>query len=135
MKDPILSRDQAAAWLKSLGLRTTTASLATMANRGGGPAFLKIGRYVYYRPEDLQAWVGMRCSGLVDSTSDEHGREISGLFQGDLHASDEIDDSYLDTGQSAFDEVTKLLEEERQINEGIRAARAKYDQQFVPIEQ
>ena len=32
-------------------------TLAKLRCAGGGPAFLKIGRSVRYRPEDIEAWL------------------------------------------------------------------------------
>lgn len=74
MKECPMTRREAAVFLKAkYNLRVTENSLATMASRGGGPKMLKIGRYVYYRREDLVEWVASRCSGLLDSTSSASG--------------------------------------------------------------
>ena len=48
-----------------VGLRPAT--LETMRTRGGGPAFVKLGRRVVYRREDLDAWLRAR---VRKSTSD-----------------------------------------------------------------
>ncbi len=95
----IFTRTQAARFLQSHGLRTTAASLATMATRGGGPRFLKFGRYAQYRRCDLLEWMNLRCSGLLDSTSTPSNGNTDGLFayepdNGDLE--DEWD--YRNTG-------------------------------------
>lgn len=42
--------------------------LEVAAVRGGGPPMVKIGRRVYYRPRDVEAWIESR---IVSSTSDE----------------------------------------------------------------
>jgi len=47
-----LSASQAA---DLLGLATST--LAKMRLSGGGPAFIKMGRRVAYRPADIEAWL------------------------------------------------------------------------------
>lgn len=45
----------ARATAKRLGLSTST--LAKMRLSGDGPAYVKLGRRVVYRPEDLDAWI------------------------------------------------------------------------------
>jgi len=35
---------------------TTRQSWASMRFRGDGPAYFKVGRSVFYRPEDVAAW-------------------------------------------------------------------------------
>lgn len=47
-----LSAEQAANFL---GLAKST--LSKMRLSGGGPAFIKMGRRVAYRPEDLEKWI------------------------------------------------------------------------------
>ena len=47
-----LSADQAA---ELLGLAKST--LSKMRLSGGGPAFIKMGRRVAYRPDDIEAWL------------------------------------------------------------------------------
>ena len=59
----LLTSEQAA---EVLGLQPGT--LQTYRTRGGGPRFRKIGRWVRYTPEDLQAWLD-KCGR--DSTSDD----------------------------------------------------------------
>lgn len=118
----LLTRAQAARFLQSYGMRTTTASLAVMSTRGGGPVFFKIGRYVYYRKTDLLDWVRLRCSGPLDSTSTPSNGNLGGLFvyepdNGDLE--DEWD--YHNTGDRFFDEVTRL-EEAGELDAMIQAA-------------
>jgi hypothetical protein len=118
----IFTRTQAARFLQSHGLRTTAASLATMATRGGGPRFLKFGRYAQYRRCDLLEWMSLRCSGLLDSTSTPSNGNTGGLFayepdNGDLE--DEWD--YRNTGDRFFDEVTRL-EEAGELDAMIQAA-------------
>jgi len=58
----VFTTDQAAAYL---GLSPTT--LETLRTRGGGPPFVKLGRRVVYRSEDLATWLAHR---VRRSTSD-----------------------------------------------------------------
>jgi len=58
----VLTTDQAGAFL---GLSPTT--LETLRTRGGGPPFVKLGRRVVYRSEDLAHWLAQR---VRRSTSD-----------------------------------------------------------------
>ena len=97
-----------------------------MATRGGGPPFVKIGKYSMYRLSDVNIWLAQRCTGLLDSTSTLHGRSVDGLFE--RHP--EAEDITLDTGQPEFDEITKLLLEEAKFQEFLDTAGKKYDQQF-----
>ncbi len=59
---PLLTTEQAAAII-----RMRPSFLEARRWRGKGPPFLKIGRSVRYRPEDLAAWTEER---LRRSTSD-----------------------------------------------------------------
>lgn len=43
------------------------AQLEVLRHRGGGPAFAKLGRAVYYRAEDIEAWIA---ASMRTSTSD-----------------------------------------------------------------
>lgn len=107
----IFTRTQAARFLQSHGLRTTAASLATMATRGGGPKFLKFGRYAQYRRSDLLEWMRLRCSGLLDSTSTPSNGNTGGLFAYEPDNGDLDDDwDYRNTGDRFFDDVTRLEE-------------------------
>lgn len=49
---PLLTRPEAAA-----RLAVPTGTLAAWASRGQGPPFIKLGRAVRYRPDDLDAWI------------------------------------------------------------------------------
>lgn len=120
-------RDEAARLLQSHGMRTTAASLATMATRGGGPPYFKIGKLCMYRLCDLEDWMSKRCSGLLDSTSTMKGRQMNELFESEC----DLEDDLFHTGQPEFDEVTRLLEEEAEMQEFIDTAGTRYDQQFV----
>lgn len=121
------NREEAARYYRANGLRTTAASLATMATRGGGPSFFKIGKHCFYWQLDLEIWMEQRCSGLLDSTSTSQGKRIDDLFEQDQ----DLADISLDTGQPGFDEITRLLCEEEALQSHIDAAGAKYGQQFM----
>ncbi|WP_084143872.1 helix-turn-helix transcriptional regulator [Methylocapsa acidiphila] len=60
----VISNNQAAALLDEkavaqfLGL--TPAALQAWRWKGGGPVFLKVGRCVRYRQEDIDAWLAQR---------------------------------------------------------------------------
>ena len=53
---------------RRLGLSKST--MEKLRVYGGGPRFLKLGRLVRYRIEDLEEWLSNR---LVESTSDHAG--------------------------------------------------------------
>ena len=58
----LLTEQQAAGLL-----HVTVKTLQAWRVRGGGPPFIKVGRLVRYRPEDLEAFV---CAATRASTSD-----------------------------------------------------------------
>ena len=121
------NRNEAARFLRANGLRTTPASLATMATRGGGPPYFKIGKHCLYWQIDLEIWVEQRCTGMLDSTSTSQGKRFDDLFEQEQ----DLDDFPFDTGQPHFDEITRLLSEEAKMQSAIDSARGKYDQQFI----
>lgn len=123
----IYNRQDAARLLREFGLRTTPASLATMATRGGGPRYFKNGKICLYRQSDLEEWLLLRSSDLLDSTSTSQGKHLDAPFE----QAEDLQDSLSDTGQPAFDEVTRLLHEEAVMQSFIDAAGTKYDQQFI----
>lgn len=49
---PLMSTDDLADYL-----RVPARTLDQWASQGKGPAFLKIGRYRRYRPEDVETWL------------------------------------------------------------------------------
>jgi hypothetical protein len=110
----LLTRIEAARFLQATyRLRVTNASLATMATRGGGPRFIKQGRYAYYIKVHLAEWAEARFSGILDSTSTPHHRNAHPFFQyqpdyGDLPN----DTDPRMTGDARFDEIACLLDEE-----------------------
>lgn len=61
----LLNTEQAA-----MRLNLAKATLEAMRVRGGGPLFVRLGRAVRYRAEDLDAWIGAR----VHATTSAPGR-------------------------------------------------------------
>lgn len=70
MAKTLLRRSQAAELLQERYGAYTSATLARLAVQGGGPPFVKFGRFPLYDPEDLDAWAKARMSKLVHSTSE-----------------------------------------------------------------
>ena len=68
--DALLLRDQAADALTARGFKTSKATLATLATRGGGPAFSKFGPRPVYRLRDLLEWAEGRLTSPRQSTSE-----------------------------------------------------------------
>lgn len=106
----IYKRKDAAHYLRStFGMRTTTGSLATMASRGGGPLMIKFGKFANYRKCDLIDWAGLRCSGLLESTSTPPNDDTGGLFAV-VEDDTELDLDFFDDHDPNFDEVTHIEE-------------------------
>jgi hypothetical protein len=55
--DKPLAPPQASKLLGDLGYPIAPATLAQKRVHGGGPAFIKFGRRVLYKPSVLQAWI------------------------------------------------------------------------------
>lgn len=53
----LLTRKNAAAYLKTKGIRSSQATLARLAMGGNGPQYALIGRTAYYKPEWLDEWL------------------------------------------------------------------------------
>ncbi len=68
--DALLSRDETARELTARGFKTASATLATLAVRGGGPEFQFYGRYVRYRWGTSLDWAESRLTKPVRSTSE-----------------------------------------------------------------
>lgn len=68
--DALLTRDQNAAALTEAGYPITTATLATKATRGGGPAYQLFGKKPLYRWGVSLAWAQSRLSAPRRSTSE-----------------------------------------------------------------
>ena len=65
-----LGRGEAANFLAERGFPCTSATLATLATRGGGPQFSKFGPRVLYRQSDLVSWAQSKLSPPRRSTSE-----------------------------------------------------------------
>lgn len=68
--EPCLTVKEAAAYLSTHGLPTSTASLNSDRSNGTGPKFLKIGKMVYYKEATLEAHVLSKLTNEVQSTSE-----------------------------------------------------------------
>lgn len=53
----LINREQAAEYLKSLGIRSSKVTLARLAMGGDGPKYALVGRTAYYRTEWLDEWL------------------------------------------------------------------------------
>ncbi|MCW2315103.1 hypothetical protein M2322_000623 [Rhodoblastus acidophilus] len=66
-----LRRDAAAEYIREkFGFPCSTQWLAKLAVIGGGPIYVKAGRFPMYQPSDLDAWARSRMSAPKRSTSD-----------------------------------------------------------------
>ncbi len=65
----LLRRVAVAAALKAAGFPVATATLATMATRGGGPQYRLFGRVPLYRWADALAWAEAKLTAPQTSTS------------------------------------------------------------------
>lgn len=52
-----LNPEKAASYLEERGVSFKVDSLAVMRCKGRGPRFFKLNRRVFYRPEDLEAYL------------------------------------------------------------------------------
>jgi hypothetical protein len=75
--DMVLSRKAVAEALTSAGFPIKATTLATMATRGGGPAFRLFGRKPIYRWKDALEWAEGRLSPPVHSTSEARVASMS----------------------------------------------------------
>jgi hypothetical protein len=69
-EDKLLTRDQAATALTECGFKTSSATLATKATRGGGPPYRLFGRRPLYRWGDALEWARGRLSEPVTCTAE-----------------------------------------------------------------
>src|SRR5262245_14071754 len=74
--DALLLRDQAAEALTEAGFKTSPATLATKATRGGGPPYRLYGRRPLYRWGDLLVWAQNQLSDLRCSTSERDAAQL-----------------------------------------------------------
>jgi hypothetical protein len=66
----LLTRDQLASALTAAGFPVRAKTLATMASRGGGPAYMRFGPRVLYRWQSGLEWAQNRLSAPRHSTSE-----------------------------------------------------------------
>jgi hypothetical protein len=79
--DTLLNRKDAADLLTRMGFKTSPATLATKASRGGGPTYQCWGKKPLYSVEDLMAWAKARLKKPQQSTSerdDGHATKLHG---------------------------------------------------------
>jgi hypothetical protein len=69
--DTLLGRRETAHALTEAGYRTSPATLATKASRGGGPLFQRWGRKPLYRWGDTLDWARSRLGPPMRSTSED----------------------------------------------------------------
>lgn len=71
MSERRLRRDAAAKYIQeSHGVPCSKDWLAKLACTGGGPPYVKIGKFPMYATSDVDEWVAARTSPLKYSTSD-----------------------------------------------------------------
>ena len=58
----------ASAYLAACGFRLAEATMAKYRTLGGGPAFLRYGRRILYRPSALNAWLAARVRELRNTS-------------------------------------------------------------------
>lgn len=71
----LLSRPEAAQALTDRGFTTSSATLARLASAGGGPSFIKFGRWARYEESDLVRWAEKRA--LVRTTTSDAGTTLA----------------------------------------------------------
>ena len=64
-QSPLLTPREAATWLRS-----KERTLERWRHQRMGPAFVRVGRHVVYRLEDLQAWVERQTNQADGATSE-----------------------------------------------------------------
>ena len=71
MTSTFLNRDEAALYVRAMGLPCAKLTLQKYATVGGGPEFQKFGSRVVYTSAGLDRWIAARLSAPVASTSRE----------------------------------------------------------------
>jgi hypothetical protein len=66
----LLTRAEAAQFLRERGFPVAAKTLATLVSRGGGPLYKRFGGRALYCAEDLLAWAEARCSPPRRSTAE-----------------------------------------------------------------
>jgi hypothetical protein len=72
--DALLNRRDLAAAFAAAGFKVAPSTLATLACRGGGPAFMKFGRVPLYQWAAALSWARGRLTRPVHSTSELDNR-------------------------------------------------------------
>jgi hypothetical protein len=73
-----VNRKAAAAYISNNYFPCAVATLASLAVRGGGPAFRKAGPYVLYEPRHLDQWAAEQIGPLVSTTTEAGVAYIEG---------------------------------------------------------
>jgi len=73
-----MRRDKAAEYLQRNWGFGAVDTLASLATRGGGPRFRKLGRFPVYTEGDLDDWARSRLSDPVSSTSELANQQRQG---------------------------------------------------------
>jgi hypothetical protein len=79
--DILLAVKEAAVYLTHGGLPTSVGTLNSLRSRGEGPAFLKIGKIVYYRESTLEAYLLSKITDEASSTSEMKAAKGSLLIE------------------------------------------------------
>ena len=66
----LLTRAEAAHFLRERGFPIAAKTLATLVSRGNGPPYRRFGGRAIYDPKDLLAWAEARCSPPRRSTAE-----------------------------------------------------------------
>lgn len=80
-----------------------------------------------YRLCDLEAWLAKRSTGLMDHTPPSKQQHMDNPFQLEC----DLEDDIFYTGHPGFDEITRLLDQEAEMQAYMDGARMRYDEQFV----
>ena len=64
----LLTREEAAQRARDVhGVKLSSATLATLASRGGGPGYLRFGRRALYEPAAFDGWIESRLERRGDA--------------------------------------------------------------------
>jgi len=78
MTEQLLTPREASEFLRrEFGVSRKITTLNRLRCQGGGPAFRRIGRAIYYEPKALRRWFEERLSNPMRSTSDARGAVCS----------------------------------------------------------
>jgi len=74
----LLTRENAAEYLQTKGLRSSKTTLARAAMGGDGPQYALIGRTAYYKTEWLDMWLEKQLTPHSHSLAHMQGRNWEG---------------------------------------------------------